>query len=84
MARYIDADEVLDAMLIEMAGTGYQSRAMDVIKYAETADVVPKSEVEKIFEEIENNSFEYGVNFLISKELIAELKKKYAESEDSK
>lgn len=40
MARYIDADECLDTMLYEMAGTGYQSIAMDVIKYAPTADVV--------------------------------------------
>lgn len=39
MARYIDADECLDTMLDEMAGTGYQDRAMRVIKYAPTADV---------------------------------------------
>lgn len=45
MARYIDADECLDTMRDEMAGTGYQSIAMDVIKYAPTADVV---EVETI------------------------------------
>ena len=40
-------------------------------------DVIAKSEVEKIFDDIENNSFEYGVNFLISKDTFAELKKKY-------
>lgn len=40
MARYIDADECLDTMRDEMAGTGYQSIAMDIIKYAPTADVV--------------------------------------------
>jgi hypothetical protein len=40
MARYIDADATLDTMRDEMAGTGYQSIAMDVIKYAPTADVV--------------------------------------------
>lgn len=40
MARYIDADACLDAMLNEMVGTGYQSRAMDVIKFTPTADVV--------------------------------------------
>lgn len=38
--RYIDADECLDIMRDEMAGTGYQNRAMNVIKYAPTADVV--------------------------------------------
>lgn len=30
---------------------------------------------EKIFDDIENNSYEYGVNFLISKEMFAEIKK---------
>jgi hypothetical protein len=40
MARYIDADVCLNAMLSEMVGTGYQSRAMDVIKFSPTADVV--------------------------------------------
>ena len=39
MARYIDADVCLNAMLSEMVGTGYQSRAMDVIKFSHTADV---------------------------------------------
>lgn len=36
----------------------------------------------EIFEEIENNSFSYGVNFVISKETLAELKKKYGGQED--
>ena len=35
----------------------------------------------KIFEEIENNSYKYGVNFLISEETLAELKKKYTEGQ---
>ena len=39
MARYIDADEAKDSMLSAMVGTGYQSRAMDVIEYTSTADV---------------------------------------------
>ena len=33
----------------------------------------------EIFEEIENNAFVYGVNFVISKETLADLKKKYTE-----
>jgi hypothetical protein len=37
----------------------------------------------EIFEEIENNSYSYGINLVISKETFAELKKKYAESEDT-
>lgn len=60
------------------------------------ADVVPKSEVEKIFEEIEavlNKIFEeYAVlgqadccmiTEIIRRKLSAELKKKYTESEDN-
>lgn len=53
MARYIDADKVLDDMLCEMAGTGYQAMAMNVIKYAETADVVPENEYEQLKRNLE-------------------------------
>ena len=41
MPRYIDADEAYDDMLTEMAMTGYQSRALSVIKRQPTADVTP-------------------------------------------
>lgn len=34
---------------------------------------------EEIFAEIEDNSYSYGVNFVISKETLAELKKKHTE-----
>ena len=34
---------------------------------------------EEIFAEIENNAYTYGINFVISKETLAELKKKYTE-----
>lgn len=44
--EYIERQDVLDKMLSEMVGTGYQSRAMGVIKDAPTADVVPRSEVD--------------------------------------
>ena len=40
MDEYIKREDVLNDMLLVMAGTGYQSRAMDVIKFAYAADVV--------------------------------------------
>ena len=80
MARYIDADKVLDDMLCEMAGTGYQAMAMNVIKYAETADVVPKSEVEKFAEEIKLEFYREFDELIpsIMADKIDEIKKKYA------
>lgn len=63
MARYIDAEALTDHMLERYAElceeygdydhytTGYGD-ATDVIENAPTADVVPKSEVEKIFEKL--------------------------------
>lgn len=38
----------------------------------------------EIFAEIENNSYSYGVNFVISKETLAELKKKHEEGQRCK
>ena len=46
--------------------------------YNRKADEVAR----EIFEEIENNSYKYGVNFLISEETLAELKKKYESEKD--
>lgn len=40
MKEYIEREATENEMLHTMAGTGYQSRAMDVIRYAPTADVV--------------------------------------------
>lgn len=59
MARYIDADalyketqkKIAEANSYRMAVV--DSEFLDLINDAETEDVVPKSEVEKIFEEIE-------------------------------
>jgi hypothetical protein len=45
--------------------------------YRKTSDVV-----KEIFAEIENNSYSYGINFVINKETLAELKKKYEVTED--
>lgn len=73
MGRYIDADVILDIMRDEMAGTGYQNRAMNVIKYAPTADVVSKEAFEQVkwerdtaIEQLES----YGVGFCEEKELV--------------
>lgn len=59
--------------------------------YREDADVVPKSDVEKIFEEIEsklmlNKAIHCGQKFYYTRleDDIAELKKKYTESEGKK
>lgn len=72
MTRYIDAYECLDIMRDEMAGTGYQNRAMNVIQYAPTADVVSK----KVFEQVRwerdtaiKQLESYGVGFCENKEL---------------
>lgn len=39
MDEYIKRDELMRDMLHAMAGTGYQSRAMDVIRFAQAKDV---------------------------------------------
>lgn len=45
--------------------------------YRKQSDVV-----REIFAEIENNSYSHGVNFVISKETLAELKKKHGVMEE--
>lgn len=106
MPRYIDAEALTDHMLerynelCEECGdydhytTGYGD-AIDVIENAPTADVVPKSEVDKIFAEIEkiieNNRYKsylansqlWGWSYRIVEIIkgIDELKKKYTEGE---
>ena len=53
MGEYIKREDALNALLDEMVGTGYQSRATGAIKFIPTTDVVPKSEVAReIFEEL--------------------------------
>jgi hypothetical protein len=47
-----------------------------------TTDAVPKSEVEKIFEELENRAFGFGACFVeMTRTTFDEIKKKYAERE---
>lgn len=41
MDEYIERKAALDALLIEMCGTGYQSRAMSAIRFLPAADVIP-------------------------------------------
>lgn len=40
MTEYIKRDDTLNDMMYEMAGTSYQSRAMDVIRFATDVDAV--------------------------------------------
>ena len=99
MARYIDADALIEFInkglnrpdIIE--AFGYDAiEILAEIEYTPPADVVPKSEVEKIFEEIQkifvhrilHNESQYfeGVLDNITKDL-DELKKKYTEGESN-
>lgn len=41
MSKYIDANEMRNVLLQRMAGTGYQSRALDCLNYVKTYDVAP-------------------------------------------
>lgn len=46
MEEYIKREDALDAVLFALVGTGYQSNAIWAIRGVETADVVPRSELE--------------------------------------
>ena len=41
MAEYIDREEALISLLYGMVMTGYQSRAMDCVRFIPAADVAP-------------------------------------------
>lgn len=78
MARYIDAEQFRGKHEVAEVNGKLSSVILyaDIV-YAPTADVVPRSEVEKIFEEIEG-CFMFGeCIYSISKTTYAELKKKY-------
>lgn len=47
MDEYIKREDALDAVLFALVGTGLQSTAIYAIRDVTTADVVPKSEVDK-------------------------------------
>ncbi len=88
MARYIDADALIEDFTYCGADEGLIKEIIHRINLNPTADVVPKSEVEKIFEKIEGffkryeNDEYYYVDHIEYD--IADLKKKYTESEDTK
>ena len=95
MARYIDADRLsfyFNALAehAEMEGllnmAHIHRRCLQMIEDEPTADVVPKSEVEKIFEEIEklvvSRKLKSGLFGDLLESDIAELKNKYTESEN--
>lgn len=53
MDEYIKREDALDAVLFALSGTGYQSTAILAIRDIPTADVVPKSEVERLNKKID-------------------------------
>lgn len=81
MARYTDIDKLIaeyDRVHIGPAGG-----ARKLMIEAPIADVVPRAEVEKIFEEIEKYTYRYlnDAHYIMGDMIldIAELKKKYTE-----
>lgn len=82
MDEYIKREDALDAVLFALVGTGYQSKAIYAIRELPTADVVPKSEVIAIFDELESIIDLVGAMVGLDIRLYgsyAELKKKYTE-----
>lgn len=85
MARYIDADKLCNGLkgMAIVQPPDKQSTILGVVSTIEnmpTADVVPKSEVAKIFEEIDSMIFGTIIPddcAIISIASLAELKKKY-------
>ena len=85
MARYIDADKAMEEVnqigghnLCDWSTIGVKA----LIDRQPTADVVPKSEVEKIFEEIEALRLKHTYGEIDEADLnigLYELKKKYTE-----
>ena len=82
MARYINVNELLNNLPDDLP---YKASVKRVLIQAPTADVVPKSEVERIFKNIDGitDLFAKGIiSELEMYDMIANLKKKYTESED--
>lgn len=92
MARCIDADNFRKAMIKRFGcipcltdyseASKYDIPIDDALNLEPTADVVPRAEVERIFEEIEKicrdyNRYEIGERGLFAR--LAELKNKYME-----
>lgn len=97
MDEYIKREDALNALLYEMVGTGYQSRAMLAIDTIPIANVAPRAEVareifaeiDKIIADIQSDNYlrNLGIGFISNDEKtteqkLAELRKKY-ESEGS-
>ena len=79
MARYIDADALLQKLPDDLP---YKASVKRVLIQAPEADVVPKSEVEKIFEEVDSMLDLVGAMVGLDIRVYGkytELKKKYTE-----
>lgn len=85
MARYIDADALAKKIYPMGIGDGRYTINAKAVKFAidntPTADVVPRAEVVKVFEEIERLFFKNGVFIHIRS--YNKLKKKYTEGSTS-
>lgn len=90
MARYINVNELLNNLPDDLP---YKASVKRVLIQAPTANVVPKSEVEKIFEGILSlikaekfHHINFGDLIYVAdiERIFAELKKKCTESEDTK
>lgn len=53
MDEYIKREDALDAVLFALVGTGYQSTAIYAIRDVQTADVVPRAEVDELVHKLE-------------------------------
>ena len=109
MARYIDADALIEALQADFDREGAKAddmamrgladvsvkyshgqfcflNAIEQVKITPTADVVPKSEVEKIFKEVDSMielvSAMIGLDIIAFGGNYAELKKKYTEADN--
>ena len=84
MARYIDADKLLNMLPDDLP---YKASVKRVLIQAPTADVVPKSEVDNLKAEIERlRKYNNGIFDVLqlAEYKISKLHKEYTESEDTK
>ncbi len=89
MDEYIKREDALDAVLFALAGTGLQSRAISAIRDVNTADVVPKSEydrMEKLFNDMTQEAKGYlnrlyGIRAEVAREIFEEIEEHFYNNE---
>ena len=76
MDEYIKREDALDAVLFALVGTGYQSRAIRAVRDVPTADVAPKSEVERLYYNLQAVLEERAeTKQEVAREILSDLKK---------